>query len=52
MMVAPGLAFETWDPSRKCRRSIWELDFETALGTEAFKPLRELAPKAFSANAP
>ena len=32
-MGAPGLAFETWDPSRKCRRtqvfhahSIWALE--------------------------
>ena len=31
MMGAPGLAFETWDPSRKCRRTNWESsDFETA----------------------
>jgi hypothetical protein len=54
MMGAPGLAFETWDPSRKCRKiNLGRSDFETALGTYGlFKPLRELSPEAFSANAP
>jgi hypothetical protein len=34
MMGAPGLAFETWDPSRKCRKiNLGSSDFETALGT-------------------
>ena len=31
-MGAPGLAFETWDPPRKCRQTNLESsDFETVL---------------------
>ena len=35
-MGAPGLAFETWDPPRKCRKTKLEnSNFEKALGTDA-----------------
>ena len=35
-MGAPGLAFETWDPPRKCRKTQLEnSNFEKALGTDA-----------------
>ena len=34
-MGAPGLAFETWDPPRKCRQTELEnSNFEKALGTD------------------
>jgi hypothetical protein len=36
VMGAPGLAFETWDPPRKCRKAKLEnSNFEKGLGTDA-----------------